>query len=89
MEDSIPQWFTEEHVRKVMDAFGEWKAYIYDEILDLDVILGFTDPKTIDVTKYQDSVTPEIQALVDKFNDNQILIMSGRDEANLMWYKKS
>ena len=69
MEDSVPQWFTEEHVRKVMDAFGEWKAYIYGEILDLDVILGFTDPKTIDVTKYQDGVTPEIQALVDEFND--------------------
>lgn len=29
MEDSVPQWFTGEHVQKVMDAFGEWKAYIY------------------------------------------------------------
>lgn len=67
--DSIPAWFTDEHVQKVMSAFEDWKAYIYGEILDLNVVLGFVDPKTIDVTQYQSGVTAEIQALTDEFND--------------------
>lgn len=67
--DSVPAWFTHEHAQKVMSAFEDWKAYIYGEILDLNVVLGFVDPKTIDVTRYQGGVTAEIQALTDAFND--------------------
>nr|WP_289698243.1 hypothetical protein [Enterocloster clostridioformis] len=69
MEDKVPEWFTDEHVQKVMAAFADWKSYIYSDILNLDVVLSFVDPKTIDVTKYQDGVTDEIQALVDEFSD--------------------
>jgi len=69
LEDEVPAWFTEEHAGKVMDAFEDWKACIYGEILDLDVVLDFQAPRTIDVTRYQSGVTAEIQALVDEFND--------------------
>lgn len=67
--DEVPSWFTDEIAQKVLDAFEDWKAYIYGEILDLNVVLGFTAPRTIDVTRYQGGVTAEIQTLVDEFND--------------------
>ena len=67
--DNVPEWFTNDHAEKVMDAFAEWKEYIYGQMLNLDVVLGFVDPKTIDVTRYQSGVTAEIQSLVDQFND--------------------
>lgn len=67
--DEVPDWFNREIEQKVLEAFEDWKAYIYDEILDLSVVFHFVDPKTIDVTRYQNGVTTDIQALVDEFND--------------------
>ena len=67
--DEIPAWFNDACAEKVMAAFEDWKSYIYGEILDLDVVLSFVPPRTIDTTKYLDNISPEIHALVNEFDD--------------------
>lgn len=69
MADKVPDWFNDEIAQKVLDAFEDWKDYIYGEILDLDVVLSFVPPRTIDTTKYLDNITPEIHALVNEFDE--------------------
>lgn len=58
--DEIPAWFDDTCAEKVMAAFEDWKNYIYGEILDLDVVRNFVPPRTIDTTKYLDSITPTV-----------------------------
>lgn len=49
MEESVPEWFTEEHAEKVMAAFEEWKTEAYSKI-DLDALFNIADPREAEVT---------------------------------------
>lgn len=50
MEDTVPEWFTDEHAEKVMAAFEEWKTEAYSKI-DLDALFNLADPRDAEVTE--------------------------------------
>ena len=62
----IPAWYDAAAEAKVLEAFEAWKAEAYS-IFDPSVILGLTNPQTIEVTAAD--VTEEIQAALDKWAD--------------------
>ncbi|MCQ2501764.1 MAG: hypothetical protein MJ117_10525, partial [Lachnospiraceae bacterium] len=66
MEDEQPEWFTEDVTVAVQSAFEEWKAQAY-AIFNPEVLLNFENPQDVEVTS--DSVTEEVQALLDEWAD--------------------
>ena len=65
-EAEMPSWFSDESVESITAAFEEWKAEAYS-IVDVNVLLDFVNPQTIEVT--EESVTDEIQEKLDKWAD--------------------
>ena len=66
LESEIPAWFGDESVAKIAEAFEAWKSEVYG-IVDVNVLLSFVNPQTIDVD--MTGVSEETQALLDQWAD--------------------